>query len=206
MTKLIIGVLASTKGTDLQAVIGAIEQKELDAEIACVISNKEDSFALKRARKHGIEVIFLNPKDFDSMEKYDGAIAKLFNKRNVGLVLLIGYNKILSKAFVDAFKNRVMNIHPSLLPFFKGWYASIYPRVLEANVKETGCTLFFVDQKPDAGPIILQKIVSVDENETIDSLKKKVQKAEQEVLLKGVKLFLEGRLKVEGKRVYVAKA
>ena len=205
MKKIVLGVLASTMGTDLQCVIDAIEKGELEAKIACVVSNKQDAFVFERAKKHNIEAIFLDPKKFDSKEEFDSKLVKLLNERNVSLVLLIGYNKFLTTVFLEAFKNRVVNIHPSLLPAFKGWYKDVYKRILAANVKETGCTLLFLDNDPDAGPIILQKAVPVLENDDLDSLKKRVQKAEQEVILKGLKLFQAGKLHVEGKRVYIVK-
>ena len=205
MKKIVLGVLASTLGTDLQAVIDAIEKGELEAEIACVASNKQNAFALERARKHGIEAIFLDPKKFNSKEEFDSELVKILNERNVDLVLLIGYNKFLTSVFLEAFKNRAVNIHPSLLPAFKGWYKDVYKKVIEANVKETGCTLLFLDNDPDAGPIILQKSVPVLEDDTMESLKERVQKAEQEAILEGLKLFQAGKLRIEGKRVYVAK-
>lgn len=203
MTELILGVLASTRGTDMQAVIDAIESKKLDARIACVISNKEESFALERAKKHGIETIFLNPKEFGSKEEYDQQVVKLLNERKAELVLLIGYNKFLSKQFLEAFKNKAMNIHPSLLPAFKGWDKNVHQEVLDSGCKISGCSLFFVTSEPDAGPIVVQKAVPVAENETVESLKEKVQKAEQEAILQGVRLFQEGRLAVEGNRVKI---
>lgn len=196
-----MGVLASTRGTDLQAVIDAIEAKELDARIACVISNKADAFALERAKKHGIEAIFLDPKAFSSKEGYGLEVARLLGERGVGLVLLIGYNKFVSQPFIDAFRNRAMNIHPSLLPAFKGWDRNVHGDVLKAGVKESGCTLFFVDEDPDAGPVILQKRVQVAKGETVESLKEKVQKAEQEIILRGIRLFQEGKLRIDGKKV-----
>lgn len=203
MAKLILGVLASTRGTDLQAVIDAIESKQLDAEIACVVSNKQEAFALQRAKKHGIEAIFLNPREFDSKEAFDEKVVQLLNERNIELVLLIGYNKFLSKPFLKAFKNRAMNIHPSLLPAFRGWDRNVHQEILDAGCKVSGCSLFFVTAEPDAGPIIAQKAVQVAGDETLDSLKEKVQLAEQEVILQGIKLFQENRLKVEGNKVRV---
>ena len=204
MAKIVLGVLASTKGTDLQAVIDAIEAKELDARIACVISNKADAFALERAKKHCIEAIFLNPKKFSSKEGYDKQVVKLLNERNVELVLLIGYNKFLSNSFLEAFKNRAMNIHPSLLPSFKGWDKNVHQEVLEAGCKVSGCSLFFVTEEPDAGPILVQKPVPVSESETAESLKEKVQKAEQEAILEGIRLFQQGKISIEGNRVHVS--
>ncbi|MDD5162758.1 MAG: phosphoribosylglycinamide formyltransferase [Candidatus ainarchaeum sp.] len=198
-----IGVLASTKGSDLQAVIDAIAAKKLSAQIACVVSNKADAFALERAKKHGIEAIFLNPKNFKSKEEFDLQLVKELEKRKVELVLLIGYNKILTKIFVDAFRNRAMNIHPSLLPSFKGWDKDVHKEVLDSGVKVTGCTLHFLSEEADSGPIVMQKAVAVAENETVDSLKAKVQKAEQEVIIKAIKLFAEGKIKVEENKVKI---
>ncbi|MAG22186.1 MAG: phosphoribosylglycinamide formyltransferase [Candidatus Diapherotrites archaeon] len=203
MEKIVLGVLASTNATDLQAVIDAIQAKKLPAEIACLISNKEKAFALKRAEKHGIESIFLDPNDFSSTEEYDSKLVQLLTEHKVDLVLLIGYNKVLSKPFVEAFQEKAMNIHPSLLPAFKGWYKSVYEDVFDYGCKVTGCTLFFISDEPDAGPIIAQKAVDIAENETFDSIKEKVQKAEQEIIIKAVKLFCEDKLKVEGNKVRV---
>lgn len=197
-----IGVLASTRGTDLQAIIDAIEDGELDAKISCVISNNKDAYALERARKHGIEAIFVNPVR-EIKSDYEKEIMKELDKRNVELVLLIGYNKFLGPEFVERYRNRIMNIHPSLLPAFPGWDRSVHQEVLDYGVKVSGCTLHFVTEDPDAGPIILQKPVVVEENDTVDSLKDKVQKAEQEVLLKAIKLFAEGKLVVEGRKVKI---
>ncbi len=204
MAKLILGIMASTKGTDSQCIIDAIEEGKLDAEIACFISNKKDAFALERAKKHGIEAIFLDPKKFASKEAYDAEVVRLFNERKVQLVLLIGYNKILSGGFLKAFENKVMNIHPSLLPSFKGWDKNVHQEVLDMGCKLSGCSLFFVTSEPDAGPIVAQKAVDIAEGETVDSLKEKVQKAEQETILKGIRLFLEGKIKVTGKKVVVS--
>ena len=196
-------MLASTRGTDSQCIIDAIEQKKLDAKIACVISNKRNAFALERAKNYGIEAIFLDPKEFGSREEYDKGLVKLLQEYHVELVLLIGYNKIVTKPFIDAFRNRAMNIHPSLLPAFKGWDRNVHEAVLNTGAKKSGCTLFFIDEEPDAGPIILQKAVQISENETVDSLKKKVQKTEQEIILKGIKLFAEEKIIITEKKVFL---
>ncbi len=200
--KLRIAVLASTRGTDMQAIINEIEAGRLNAEIVCVISNKKDAYALERAKKHGIEAIFLDPKN-KSPEEYDLEILKELEKRNVDLILLIGYNRYVTKVLLDKYKYRIMNIHPSLLPAFPGWDKEVHKAVLEYGCKITGCTLHFVDENLDAGPIILQKAVEVDDNDTVETLKEKVQKAEQEIIIKGIKLFMEGKLKVEGRKVKI---
>lgn len=198
-----IGVLASTKASDLQALIDAIERKEIDAEISLLISNKENAYCLERAKKHGIETIHINPKKYGSMEEFDREVVRKLDEKGVELILLIGYNKFISPYFVNHFKNRIMNIHPSLLPAFTGWDKNVHKEVIDSGVKVTGATLHFVDEGQDSGPIIMQKAVYVDENETPESLKERIQEVEQEIIVKAVKLFNEGRIKVEGNKVRI---
>lgn len=191
-----LAILASTKANDMQAVIDAIEQKKLNAEISVVISNKADAYALERARKHGIKSVFLDPKG-KTREDYDKEISKILDENKVGLILLIGYMKYLSPWFVGKYRWKIMNIHPSLLPKFAGGMdKNVHQAVLDAGEKTTGCTLHFVDEGADTGPIIMQKEVKIERGETADTLKEKVQKAEQEVLLKAVKLYSEGKIKM----------
>lgn len=196
-----IAVLGSTKGTDLQAVIDAIESKELNAKISIVISNKEDAYILERAKKHKIETLFLNYKNFSSREEFDKKVVEELKKRKVELVLLIGYMKIITPFFVHSFENKIWNIHPSLLPKYAGGMdKNVHQLVLDAGEKVTGCTLHIVTEEIDAGPIIAQKEVAIVPGETVETLKKKVQKAEQEIILKALKLFSEGKLKVDGNK------
>ncbi|MDP6265452.1 MAG: phosphoribosylglycinamide formyltransferase [Candidatus Woesearchaeota archaeon] len=199
-----IGVLASTKATDLQAVIDAIQAKQLNSKISVVVSNKKDAYALERAKKHNIEAVFINSKDKER-EDFDREVNDVLEKYDVDLILAIGYMRILSGWFVNKWKNKIMNIHPSLLPAFAGGMdKDVHTEVLKAGVKETGCTLHFVTEEVDSGPIIMQKKVDVAENETIESLKAKVQKAEQEVIVKALKLYDEGKMKVEGSKVVIS--
>jgi len=199
-----IGVLASTKATDLQAVIDAIQAKQLNSKISVVVSNKGDAYALERAKKHNIEAVFINSKD-KGREDFDREVSDVLEKYDVDLILAIGYMRILSGWFVNKWKNKIMNIHPSLLPAFAGGMdKDVHTEVLKAGVKETGCTLHFVTEEVDSGPIIMQKKVDVAENETIESLKAKVQKAEQEVIVKALKLYDEGKMKVEGSKVVIS--
>jgi len=199
-----IGILASTKGTDMQAVIDAINSKKLNASVSVVISNKKDAFALERARKHKINSIFIDSKG-KGREAYDKEISKELDKSKVDLILLIGYMRFLSPWFVSKYKNRIMNIHPSLLPKYAGGMdLDVHAEVLRNKERITGATLHFVDEGADTGPIILQKEVKI-ENETADSLKEKVQKAEQEIIVKAIGLFEKGKIKVEGKKVRIKK-
>lgn len=200
-----IAALGSTRGTDLQAVIDAIKKGELDAKIAFVLSNKKDAFILDRARSNEIEAIFLDPTG-KTREEYDEQIMTLLKENKIDLVLLIGYMKLMSNEFVNKWRNKVMNIHPSLLPAFAGGMdKNVHQAVLDRGCKVTGASLIFIDEGADTGPIILQKVVNVDDNDGVDILKEKVQKAEQEIIIKGIRLFSEGKLKVEGKRVKILK-
>ncbi len=204
MRKLRIGVLGSTRGTDLEGVIGSIKKGELEAEIVVVISDRKDAYILERARNHGIESIYLNPRGFPNREEFDKEVARILEEKKVDVILLIGYMRILSPYFVRKFPYRIMNIHPSLLPAFAGGMdLNVHEEVLKRGVKITGCTLHFVDEGTDTGPIILQKPVPVEEEDTPQSLKSRVQKAEQEIIVKGLRLFQEGRLKVEKGRVRI---
>lgn len=200
-----IGVLGSTRGTDLQAVIDSVEANDLAAKISVVISNKEEAYILERARKHNIKAVFIDSKG-KARKEFDKEVNEVLEKHDVDLILAIGYMRILSKWFVNKWKNKIMNIHPSLLPAFAGGMdKDVHAEVLKSGVKESGCTLHFVDESVDGGPIILQKKVPVKKNETIKSLKAKVQKAEQEVIIKAVKLFDEGNIKVKGGKVTISK-
>ena len=208
-----IGILASTKASDMQAIIDAIAAKKLNARISVVISDREDAYALERAKKHSINAVFINPNAKDILKEEDrGKRRELFDKKlseeleknNVDLILAIGYMRIISPWLVGKYRNRIMNIHPSLLPKFAGGMdRDVHQAVLDAKEKSTGCTLHFVDESLDNGPIIMQKSVNIGKNETAETLKGKVQEAEQEIIVKAIKLYAEGKIKVEGKKVII---
>jgi formyltetrahydrofolate-dependent phosphoribosylglycinamide formyltransferase len=199
-----IAVLGSTKGTDLQSVINAIESNKLqNVEISFVLSNKQDAYILERAKKHNLKAIFLDPKGKER-EEYDKEVDKILTENNIELVLLIGYMKLMSSWFVQKWLNKVMNIHPSLLPKYAGGMdKGVHETVLENKDEITGASLIFIDEGADTGPIILQKEVKIDKNETVDSLKEKVQYAEQEIMIKGIELFRDNKIKVEGHKVTI---
>ena len=199
-------MLGSTRGSDLQAVIDSIESKKLkNVKISFVLSNKEDAYILERAKKHNLKAIFLDPKG-KTREEYDKEVDKLLQEHKVELALLIGYMKLMSSWFVNKWLNKVMNIHPSLLPMFAGGMdKNVHEEVLKYGCKVSGCSLIFIDEGADTGPVVLQKAVNVEEGETVDSLKEKVQKAEQEIIIKGIELFRDKKLKVEGRIVHILK-
>ena len=198
-----IGVLASTRATDMQAVIDAINAKKLNATISVVISNKQDAYALERARNHNINAVFIEQKN-KSREEFDKGIAKILDENKVDLILLIGYMRFLSPWFVNKYRNRIMNIHPSLLPKYAGGMdKDVHAEVLKNKEKVSGATLHFVDEGKDTGPIILQKEVKVDKDETPDTLRVKVQKAEQDIIIKAIDMLEKGKIKVEKNKVVI---
>jgi phosphoribosylglycinamide formyltransferase-1 len=207
-TPLRLGVLASGRGSNLQAIIDAIEAGSLPAQIAVVISNKKDAQALERARKHGVLDVFLDPKSFagrpDSREAYDHAILDLLRKYDVELVLLAGYMKIVTPVLINAYENRMMNIHPSLLPAFPG--LDVQKKAVEWGVKIAGCTVHFVTEGVDEGPIIIQAAVPVLDSDTPETLAARILEQEHRIYPRAVQLYAEGRLKVEGRRVHVHNA
>lgn len=196
-----IAVFASGRGTNLQAIIDAVKAAKIKATISCVIGDRKDAFALERARKAGIEAIYIRPKDFSSREEFDKEAIKHLEGHNVELVVLAGFMRLLSDYFVARYKNRIMNIHPALLPSFKGTEG-----IKDAwgyGVKVTGPTVHFVTEELDAGPIIIQKPVAIEEDDTPETLEEKIHKAEHEIYPEAIRLFVEGKLKVEDRKVKI---
>jgi len=201
--KLKLGILASTSGTDLQAIINAIESVELNAEISVVISNKEDAYALERARNHKIFAVFIDPSE-KTREEFDRAASKELDACGVELILLIGYMRYMSPWFVQKYKNKIMNVHPSLLPAFAGGMdMNVHKEILDWGCKVSGCTIHFVDEGADTGPIIIQKAIPLIEGETVNSLRKKVQDMEGKAFVEAIRLFGMGKLRVEGRIVRI---
>lgn len=205
MISLRLGVLASGRGSNLQALIDAIEAKTLDATIAVVVSNKPESMALDRAQRHGIKGIFLDPKsvagEAQPRKAYDQKILEVLKAHDVQLVLLAGYMKIVTSVLIDAYQWHMMNIHPSLLPSFPGLNAQT--QALDAGVKISGCTVHFVTEGVDEGPIILQTGVPVNEDDTVDILSARILEQEHVLYPHAVQLFAERRLCVEDKKVRI---
>ena len=198
-----IGVLVSGRGSNLEAILNHIEEGKLNAEVAVVISDKEGARALSIAREHGVEARYIPclEKKTVLLGEAEKEYIKVLNEKDVKLVVLAGFMRVLKKPFLDAFKGRIMNIHPALLPSFKGLNAQ--KQALEYGVKIAGCTVHFVDESVDGGPMILQEAVPVFDNDTVDSLSQRILKHEHEIYSRAIQLFIEGRLKIEGRRVKV---
>ena len=196
-----IAVLCSGNGTNLQAIIDAVKSGYIPAKIALVLSDKADAFALERAKKAGIETIALNAGDFKSREDFDKEVVKNLKSRSVGLVVLAGFMRLLSPYFIREYRNRIMNIHPALLPSFKGTHG--VRDALAYGVRVTGPTVHFVDEELDHGAIILQKAVEVMDGDTEETLLERIHKEEHRIYPEAVKLFAEGRLKIKGRKVAI---
>lgn len=180
-----IAVLCSGNGTNLQAIIDKVGEGYIPARIALVVSDNKNAFALERAKKAGIETLVLNPKDFGTREEFDKGVIKNLQKRKVGLVVLAGYMRLLSGHFIKEYENRIMNIHPALLPSFKGTHG--VADALEYGVKVTGPTVHFVDEKLDHGPIILQRALEVKDDDTEESLLARMHKEEHRIYPEAIK-------------------
>lgn len=199
-----IAVLLSGRGSNFKAIYESIENKYItNAYIAVVISNKEDAKGLAFAKEKGIDAIFVNPKEYPSRQDYDMRVADIIDSYNPDLVCLAGYMRIVSEKFVKRFQNKLINIHPSLLPSFPGLDAQ--KQAVEYGVKFSGCTVHFVDEKVDHGAIILQSAVEVGDDDDEDSLSSRILKEEHKLYSKAVKLFLEDKLQVEGRKVKILK-
>lgn len=194
-----LGVLVSGRGSNLQAIIDASEARRIDAAVAIVMSDVPDAYALERARRHGIETAFVDPKGFDTREGFDAAVIDLLRKREIDLVCLAGFMRILSPHFVSEFRNRIMNIHPALLPAFPGLH--VQRKALRHGAKLSGCTVHFVDEGTDTGPIIIQAVVPILDDDTEESLSARILAYEHQIYPRAIQLFAEGRLEVRGRRV-----
>lgn len=203
MKKVKIGVLVSGRGSNLQAIIDNIEQGTLSAEVAVVISDQPGAYALERARKHNVPAVPVSPKGYKGMRKeYDALLVQELQKRNVDLVCLAGFMRIITPELIKAFPNRIMNIHPALLPSFPGLH--VQKAALEHGAKFSGCTVHFVDEGMDTGPIIIQAVVPILDTDTEDTLSERILRQEHKIYSRAIQLFAEGRLSIQGRRVFVA--
>ena len=183
-----LGVLGSTNGTDLQDILDAVSAGELDADVAVVISNRTGAYILERAEINNVSSFFISHKG-KKREEFDGEITAVLKEHSVDLVLLIGFMRILSPEFCRVWQDRILNVHPSLLPKYAGGMdINVHEEVLKNKDRETGCTIHFVNEVVDAGPILIQKKCNVDPDDTVDSLKTKVQTLEGEAFIEAIKL------------------
>jgi phosphoribosylglycinamide formyltransferase-1 len=196
-----LGVLISGSGTNLQAIIDAVQERRLDAEICVVISNREDAYGLARARKHNIPTEIVDHRKFTSREAFDRAVVDILRSRGVELVILAGFMRLLSPVLIGAFSNRIMNIHPALLPAFPGLH--VQRKALEHGVRFSGCTVHFVNEECDEGPIIIQAVVPVFSDDTEAALSARILKEEHHIYPRAIQLYTEGRLHVVGRKVLV---
>jgi len=196
-----IAVFLSGRGSNFMAIHDAIEAGKIDAEIVLVFSNKKEAPGLQVAKERNLATLYLNPKNYQSREAYDETIISEVKKRDVDLVCLAGYMKILTPLFCNTFKNRVINIHPALLPSFPGLH--VQQKAIEWGVRFSGATVHFVTADVDMGPIILQAVVPVLQDDTEESLSARILKEEHKIYPEAVKLYFEGRLEVNDRRVFI---
>lgn len=197
-----IAVLASGNGSNLQALMDAEERGELaGGKIVLVVSDKPEAFALKRAEKKGIETFVLEKKGFSFREEYDKAVVKRLCEAGIELIVLAGFMRILSNYFLTEYKDKIINIHPALLPSFKGEHG--IKDAYEGGVKITGVTIHFVTEELDGGPVILQSIVKIEDNDTLETLEEKIHKEEHRLYPEAVRLFVQGKLKIDGQKVRI---
>lgn len=203
-----VGVLVSGGGTNLQAIIDAVENKTItNTEIATVISNNKTAYALERAKKHGIESLCISPKDYATREQFHEALYQALEERELDLVVLAGYLVVIPEKIITKYENRILNIHPSLIPSFcgTGYYGlTVHEKALERGVKVTGATVHFVDTGTDTGPILLQQPVMVEQDDTPKTLQQRVmEEAEWVILPKAIHLIANGKVTVENGKTII---
>jgi phosphoribosylglycinamide formyltransferase-1 len=206
MKRLRLGVLVSGGGTNLQAIINNCREGRVNAEVVVVISDNPEAFALERAQRVSIPAATVNRADFSAKPEFDRAVLKELQQRDVDLVVLAGYMRIVGKKLLEAYRGRMMNIHPALLPSFGGRGMTglkVHQAVIEHGAKISGCTVHFVDESVDGGPIILQRAVPVLDDDTPETLAHRILAHEHQIYSEAIQLFAEGRLKIEGRRVLI---
>lgn len=200
--KLRLGLLASGQGSNLQAIMDAADTGRIDAEVAVVISDHREAYALERARRRGIPAEFVDPRSFADKTAFEKAMVELLQRQEVELVCLAGYMRVVSQVMLDAFPDRIMNIHPALLPSFQGLHGQ--DQAWRYGVKFSGCTVHFVDEGVDTGPIIIQAVVPVLDDDTADTLAARILEQEHVIYPEAIQRFVQGRLKIVGRKVLTA--
>ncbi len=196
-----IAVFLSGRGSNFMAIHDAIVAGEINAEIVLVFSNKKEAPGLKIARERNLKTVYLNPKEYPSRNVYDEAVISEVKQKDVDLICLAGYMKILTPFFCNSFKNRILNIHPALLPSFPGLH--VQQKAIDWGVRYSGATVHFVTADVDMGPIILQAAAPVFQNDTEKSLSERILEQEHKIYPEAVKLYFEGRLEIRGRRVFI---
>ena len=196
-----LGVLASGRGSNFQSIIDEIEAGSLNASINLLITDNPDAYAIERAKKQSIKYLYLNPHDFKSKNDFYTMIAKKLVKSDVDLVILAGFMKIVGKPLIEAFPNRIMNIHPALLPAFPGLHSQ--KQAVDYGVRVSGCTVHFVDEGTDTGPIIIQAAVVVSPDDTEDTLSERILRLEHKIFPYAIRLYSEGRLYADGRTIKI---
>jgi len=196
-----LGVLISGSGSNLQSIIDNIEKGSLKATIKIVISNNPDAFGITRAKKHGIPFVVLKNGNFKSKEDFDSELIKVLKENNVDVVILAGFMRIISPAFLKAFPQKVLNIHPALLPSFPGLHGQ--KQAFDYGVKFSGCTVHFVDEGVDTGPIIIQSVVPVLDDDTEETLAARILKEEHKIYPRAIQFFADGKIEIQGRKVRI---
>ena len=196
-----LGILISGNGSNLQSIIDHIEKGSLKAIIKIVISNNPDAYGLTRAKKHGIPIVVLKNGDFKNKEDYDLELINILKNNSVDLVILAGFMRIITSTILNAFPQKIMNIHPALLPSFPGIHGQ--KQALEYGVKLSGCTVHFVDEGVDTGPIIIQSAVQVFDDDTEKTLAARILKEEHWIYPQAIQLFAEGKIEIKGRKVRI---
>lgn len=198
-----IAVFCSGNGTNFQAIVDSCKKGLINADVALMVCDNQDAYALKRAKEENIKTLLLSVKDFSSKDVFEARIIEELEKEKIELICLAGYMRILGKYFVERYRNRIINIHPALLPSFKGNKA--IDEAWDYGVKLTGITIHFVNEDMDAGPIILQEPIKIEENDTRQTLEEKIHNLEHKLYPEAIRLFIKGNLSIAGRRVMLSK-
>lgn len=196
-----IAVFCSGNGSNFQAIVDSVKRGEIQAKINLMVCDNPGAYALERARKEGIKSVLIERKKFRTREDFEAEIIRNLEREDIELICLAGFMRLVSPSFVQRYRNRILNIHPALLPSFKGTHG--IKDALDYGVKVTGVTVHFVDEKTDHGPIILQQALEIKDDDTEESLALRIHEIEHKLYPRAVKLFVEGRLKIEGRRVKI---